>query len=109
MALRVVGGARTGDVCCSSQLSRSAPPERRTEREQRRLKALRSDWLHPDGPPPSSSGPGVPFKGVRLWVTTSPVELQRAGAVPKMDFLLFPRSFALPEPAGDSISGPWKQ
>lgn len=50
--------------------------------------------------------PCVPFPGVRLWVVTSPVVLQRAGAVPNMDFLLFPRSFPLPEPAGDSVDRP---
>lgn len=50
--------------------------------------------------------PGVPFPGVRFWVVTSPVALQRAGAVPNMDFLLFPRSFPLPEPAGDSVDRP---
>lgn len=53
-----------------------------------------------------SPRPCVPFPGVRLWVVTSPVALQRAGAVPNMDFLLFPRSFPLPEPAGDSVDRP---
>ena len=51
--------------------------------------------------------PCLPFPGVRTWVVTSPVVLQRAGAVPNMDFLLFPRSFPLPEPAGDSVERPW--
>lgn len=37
---------------------------------------------------------------------TSPVVLQREGAVPNMDFLLFPRSFPLPEPAGDGVDRP---
>lgn len=48
----------------------------------------------------------LPFPGVRFGVATSPVALQRAGAVPNMDFLLFPRSFPLPEPAGDSVDRP---
>lgn len=54
----------------------------------------------------STSQPCLPFPGVRFWVVTSPVVPQREGAVPNMDFLLFPRSFPRPEPAGDSVDRP---
>lgn len=50
--------------------------------------------------------PCVPFPAVRVRVVTSPVVVQRAGAVPNMDFLLFPLSFPLLEPAGDSVDRP---
>lgn len=133
MALREVGGLRTGDVCCSSQLRRSAPPTGRAGKVRKEhhlayteaiLKTFQrwflslflvfphcywmwsicaafSLWLHL-----FTHTHTLPFPGVRLGVVTSPVALQRAGAVPNMDFLLFPRSFPLPEPAGDSVDRP---
>lgn len=139
MALREVGGLRTGDVCCSSQLRRSAPPtgRRGKVRKERHLayavailKAFQwrllslfpafpqCYWMWSTCAPFSLwnvqskkrlhlfTHPQLPFPGVRLGVVASPVALQRAGAVPNMDFLLFPRSFPLLEPAGDSVDRP---
>lgn len=139
MALREVGGLRTGDVCCSSQLRRSAPPTGRRGKVrkahhlaytvgilktfQRWLLSLflvfpQCYWMWSICAASSLwnvqskkslhlfTHPQLPFPGVRLGVVTSPVALQRAGAVPNMDFLLFPRSFPLPEPAGDNVDRP---